>query len=247
MVLTIDHGVHRAAAHALGHRSAGHAHNPRYDRRAAPGDRMNEPSKPLEAAKHPVAVTRAPDRRFRDHEVTQLIAAWRGGDADAREALVERVYANVRAIAAQSLRQMPNATFSATDLAHEALIRLLGSDADWNDRRHFFHVAAQATRQVLVDAARRRLADKRGGGVERVDFDAALNVPCNEGDAELVRLDGALGDLYQSDARRAQTIELIYFGGFSRAEVATTLEVSEGTVDRDLRLARAWLRTAMET
>jgi len=181
-----------------------------------------------------------------DHDVTRLIAAWRNGDTDAREALVERVYANVRAIAAQSLRQMPGATLGATDLAHEALIRLLGTDAAWSDRRHFFHVAAQATRQVLVDAARRRLADKRGGGAEHVDFEAALEVAGGAGDADLVRIDGALRDLYQNDARRAQTIELVYFGGLSRAEVATTLDVSEGTVDRDLRLARAWLRSALD-
>lgn len=181
-----------------------------------------------------------------DHDLTRLIAAWRDGDTDAREALVERVYANVRAIAAQSLRQMPGATLGATDLAHEALIRLLGTDASWSDRRHFFHVAAQATRQVLVDAARRRLADKRGGGAERVDFEAALEVAGGAGDADLVRIDGALRDLYRNDARRAQTIELVYFGGLSRTEVAATLEVSEGTVDRDLRLARAWLRCALD-
>lgn len=196
--------------------------------------------------RNPPGPASTPDHAPGDHEVTRLIAAWRHGDSDAREALVERVYANVRAIAAQALRQMPGATLGATDLAHEALIRLLGSHADWNDRRHFFHVAAQATRQVLVDAARRRLADKRGGGVERVDFDVALDVAGNDRDADLVRIDGVLRELYQNDTRRAQTIELVYFGGLSRAEVASTLEVSEGTVDRDLRLARAWLRAALE-
>jgi RNA polymerase sigma factor (TIGR02999 family) len=181
-----------------------------------------------------------------EHDVTRLIAAWRGGDVDAREALVERVYANVRAIAAQSLRQMPGATLSATDLAHEALIRLLGANAEWTDRRHFFHVAAQATRQILVDAARQRLAEKRGGGVERVDFDLAQGVAANDNDSELVRVDDALRDLQHADARRAQMIELVYFGGLSRVEVAQALQVSEGTVDRDLRLARAWLRIALE-
>lgn len=181
-----------------------------------------------------------------EHDVTRLIAAWRAGDSAARTALVERVYANVRAIAAQSLRQMPGATLSATDLAHEALIRLLGTRADWNDRRHFFHVAAQATRQILVDAARQRLAGKRGGGAERVELDAALEVIGSGDDAELLRIDDALRDLQQADTRRAQMIELVYFGGLNRAEVAATLAVSEGTVDRDLRLARAWLRAALE-
>lgn len=181
-----------------------------------------------------------------EHELTRLIAAWRDGDEDARAALVERVYANVRAIAAQSLRQMPGATLSATDLAHEALIRLLGADASWSDRRHFFHVAAQATRQILVDAARQRLTGKRGGGAEKLDLDAAFDVAANDDDAELVRIDDALRDLQQNDARRAQMIELVYFGGLSRIEVAHALQVSEGTVDRDLRLARAWLRSALE-
>ena len=179
--------------------------------------------------------------------MTRLITAWRSGDGTAREALVERVYANVRAIAAQSLRQMPCATLSATDIAHEALIRLLGADAEWENRRHFFHVAAQATRQVLVDAARRRLTTKRGGGAERVELDEAHDVASHDSDANLIRIDRALQDLGATDSRRAQTIELVYFGGLSRQEVAAALDVSEGTVDRDLRLARAWLRSALDT
>lgn len=160
---------------------------------------------------------------------------------------MERVYANVRSIAAQSLRRMPGATLSATDLAHEALIRMLGADADWENRRHFYHVAAQATRQVLVDAARKRLADKRGGGVERVDLDSIHDLAAPGNDDDLLRIDAALRELYASDTRRAQTVELVYFGGLTRPEVAAALEVSEGTVDRDLRLARAWLRDALQS
>ncbi|MBX3687957.1 ECF-type sigma factor [Dokdonella sp.] len=180
-----------------------------------------------------------------DHDITRLLVAWRGGDVQAREALMQRVYANVRAIAMQSLRNMPGATLSATDLAHEALLKLLGSNLDWADRRHFYHVAAQATRQVLVDAARKRLADKRGAGAEHVEIDAAIDLAANAGDDQLVRIDEALSELALNDQRRAQTIELVYFGGLSRPEVAAALAVSEGTVDRDLRLARAWLKTAL--
>lgn len=180
-----------------------------------------------------------------DHDITRLLVAWRGGDVQAREALMQRVYANVRAIALQSLRNMPGATLSATDLAHEALLKLLGSNLDWADRRHFYHVAAQATRQVLVDAARKRLADKRGAGAEHVEIDAAIDLAANAGDDQLVRIDEALSELALNDQRRAQTIELVYFGGLSRPEVAAALAVSEGTVDRDLRLARAWLKTAL--
>lgn len=181
-----------------------------------------------------------------NHDITRLLAAWRCGDEAAREALMRQVYANVRAIAAQSLRQMPGATLSATDLAHEALLRLLGSDLAWHDRRHFFHVAAQATRQVLVDAARRRLADKRGGCATRVELDDALDVATPDSDAQMLRVDAALRDLAANDERRARMVELVYFGGLNRSEVAAALDVSEGTVDRDLRLARAWLKTALD-
>src|SRR5574337_97431 len=193
---------------------------------------MNQPLKPHGQPAANSAATRAAD----DHDLTQLILAWRGGDEAARAALVERVYANVRAIAAQSLRQTPGATFSTTEVAHEALLRLLGTDADWQDRRHFFHVAAQATRQVLVDAARRRLSVKRGAGAEHVELEHALDQPIPEADASLVQLDAALHDLQHSDPRRAQIIELVYFGGLGRAEVASSLALSETTVDRDLRL-----------
>lgn len=181
------------------------------------------------------------------HDVTRLIRAWHGGDANARDALVRRVYANVRAIAAQSLRNTPGATLATTELAHEALIRLLGAQASWEDRRHLFHVAAQATRQVLVDAARRRLSEKRGGGAEHLQIDAALDVSDPRADAGLVRLDDALRDLQSSDPRRAQIVELVYFGGLDRAAVAAALGISETTIDRDLRLSRAWLRSALET
>lgn len=181
-----------------------------------------------------------------DHDVTQLITAWRAGDEGARDVMMSIVYGNVRAIAGQSLRKMPGATLSATELAHEALLRMLGTDAPWESRRHFYHVVAQATRQVLVDAARRRVSAKRGSGAEHVDIDAALEVGSTQSDSTLMRLDSALDELAEAHERRARMIELVYFGGLSRNEVAAVLEVSDGTVDRDLRLARAWLRSVLE-
>lgn len=180
-----------------------------------------------------------------DPEITSLLDGWRQGDAQAREALMQQVYANVRQIAARSLRAMPCATLNATDLAHEALLRLLGSEIGWADRRHFFAVAAQATRQVLIDAARRRLADKRGGNVPRVALDEAGQIAAPDEDQRLLGIDAALDELTQASPRRAQMIEMVYFGGLSRAEVAAALAVSETTVDRDLRLARAWLKVAL--
>jgi RNA polymerase sigma factor (TIGR02999 family) len=183
-----------------------------------------------------------------NHDITQLLDAWRGGDGGAREALMTLVYGNVRAIAASSLRHSPGATLTPTEIAHEALLRLLGGNGGaWHDRRHFFHVVAQATRQVLVDAARRRHADKRGGAAEHVAIEAAEHLAANDADADLLRVDAALSELARSDERRARTVELAYFGGFSREEIAAALAVSEGTVDRDLRLARAWLKQALTT
>jgi RNA polymerase sigma factor (TIGR02999 family) len=180
-----------------------------------------------------------------DPDITVLLADWRNGDATAREALMQRVYANVHAIAARSLLTMPGATLNATDLAHEALLRLLGSEPECVDRHHFFRIATQATRQVLIDAARKRLTDKRGGDLPHVELDEARSMASPDSDEQLLRVDDALRDLAVHNARRAQMIELVYFGGLSRTEVAVALEVSEGTVDRDLRLARAWLKTVL--
>lgn len=180
-----------------------------------------------------------------DPDITVLLAGWRDGDMLAREALMQRVYANVHVIAAHSLRAMPSATLSATDLAHEALLRLLGNEPDCADRHHFFRIATQATRQVLIDAARKRLTDKRGGDQSRAEFDEASSIATPDSDAQLLRIDDALRDLAEHNARRAQMIEMVYFGGLSRTEIAAGLEVSEGTVDRDLRLARAWLKTVL--
>lgn len=178
------------------------------------------------------------------HDLTRLLRAWQHGDSDARERLMTLVYDRVRAIAAQSLQRQSGSTLTPTELAHEALVRLLGADAAWSDRRHFFHVVAQATRQVLVDRARKRLADKRGAGSEALPLSQAEHVSV-ELEQELVRVDEALSALGASDARQARIVELTYFGGFSREEVAQALDTSVSTVDRDLRFARAWLKDAL--
>lgn len=180
-----------------------------------------------------------------EHEITRLLDGWRDGDVAARSAVIEQVYATVRAIAAHSLRAQHGATMATTELAHEALLRLLGAEPNWADRRHLFHVVAQATRQVLVDAARKRLAGKRGAGLRHVEFDSAAEISAGNDDLILVRIDDALKDLASDEPRRARMVELVYFGGFSRAEIAAAMELSEGTVDRDLRLARAWLKLAL--
>ncbi len=182
------------------------------------------------------------DDSDRRHELTQLIRAWQEGDLGAREMFVAAVYARVRAIAAQSIRHQNGATLTPTELAHESLIRLLDANADWADRRHFFHVIAQATRQVLVDHARRRLAEKRGSGADITSLDNIDSLLPGNADVQLIRVNDALESLAASDVRRAQIIEMTYFGGFSREEIALAQDISVGTVDRDLRFARAWLK-----
>jgi len=181
------------------------------------------------------------------HELTVLIRAWQGGDLAARARLFALVYSRVRAIAAQSIRRQGGATMTPTELAHESLMRMLDADADWADRKHFFHLIAQATRQVLVDHARRRLSGKRGAGADVTSLDDLDALMPGDADAQLVRVSDALESLAQSDVRRAQIIEMTYFGGFEREEIALALDVSVGTVDRDLRFARAWLKDELGT
>ncbi len=178
-------------------------------------------------------------------QLTLLLRRWQAGDAGAREELMGLVYRRVRAIANQSLQRHAGGSLTPTELAHEALIRLLGGEADWADRRHFFHVIAQATRQVIVDHARRRLSDKRGSGQAALPLSQVDEVPTSDPDADVVLVDEALAALAQEDARQARVVELNYFGGFSREEIGAALGISLATVDRDLRFARAWLKQAL--
>jgi RNA polymerase sigma factor (TIGR02999 family) len=178
-------------------------------------------------------------------EITRLLRRWQDGDIAAREALIEVVYDQVRIIASQAIRASPGATLSATDLAHESLLRLLGAKAKWEDRRHFYNVVAKATRQVLVDAARRRLRDKRGSGIKPVSLTQAQDVAVAD-DETMLRVNDALEQLGRRDERRARVLELTYFGGFEREEIAGVLDISVPTVDRDLRFGKAWLKRALE-
>lgn len=177
--------------------------------------------------------------------LTEWLRAWQGGDLAARDQLMEHVYGKVRAIATQSLRRQGQATLSATELAHESLLRLLGADASWDDRRHFFHVVAQATRHVLVDHARRRLSDKRGGGSEPITLGAAELLPAPAPYAQVLGLNDSLDALASTLPRCAEVLELSYFGGYSREEIAAALQISTASVDRELRFGRAWLKSQL--
>lgn len=176
------------------------------------------------------------------HELTRLMHAWQAGDDDARSQLFALVYEYVRGIAARTIQRQGGATITPTELAHESLLRLFDAELDLADRRHFFHVVAQAARQVLVDHVRRRLAIKRGAGEESVPLADAESATGDDPDAMLLRVNEAIHALAAVEPRQAKIIEMTYFGGFNREEVAAALDLSVGTVDRDLRFARAWLK-----
>lgn len=176
--------------------------------------------------------------------VTHLLASWRAGDERARDQLIPVLYDELHRLAERSLRgERPNHTLQATALVHEAYLRLVGADVPWEDRAHFLAVAARVMRRILVDYARSRGRHKRGGDFARVTLDESLATPDRAPD--ILALDEALERLAAHDGRKARVVELHYFGGMRRNEVARALEISLPTVDRDLRVARAWLYSQM--
>ena len=177
------------------------------------------------------------------HEITQLLLAWSEGDREALDRLTPLVYAELRRLAKSYMRkERAGHTLQTTALIHEAYLRLIdASQVEWRSRAHFFGVAARAMRQILVAMARERGCQKRGGVARQVSLDEAMMI--DEGlDEDLVALDEALGALAQFDARKAQVVEMRFFGGLTEEEIAGALNVSAETVRRDWRLARSWLR-----
>lgn len=175
-------------------------------------------------------------------EVTRLLAAWSGGDPRALDALIPLIYGELRALAARSLsRESPGHTLQPTAVVHEAYLRLVDQKrATWKNRNHFFAVAAQTMRRLLVDHARRRNAEKRGGSPARIPLEkagAAVTPP----ETDVLALDRALEKLAALDAHQAKVVELRYFGGLTLDETAEVLGTSPSTVSRAFRLARAWL------
>jgi RNA polymerase sigma-70 factor, ECF subfamily len=174
-------------------------------------------------------------------DITGLLKAWASGDTIALEQLTPLVYNELRRIARRYMRQRPPQTLQTTALAHEAYIRLVGAEGlRWQDRAHFFAVAAQMMRRILVDAARARLAAKRQGGALRVTFSQDLPFALAP-EATLLALDDALGSLARLDARKARVVELRFFAGLSVDETAEVLKISPESVMRDWRLAKPWL------
>jgi RNA polymerase sigma-70 factor, ECF subfamily len=176
------------------------------------------------------------------HEVTRLLRAWAGGDEAALHDLIPLVERELNRIARRCLfGERPNHSLSASALVNEAFLRLVDiRQIEWRDRAHFLAMSARLMRRVLVDLARARRADKRGGDAVRVTFDEAL-VGGDRG-ADLIRLDDALQALAALDERKGRVVELRFFGGLSVEEIAAVLQVSSKTVMRDWDFARAWLQ-----
>jgi RNA polymerase sigma factor (TIGR02999 family) len=176
--------------------------------------------------------------------ITELLAYWGQGNADAREALMPLVYDELRRIARRHLwRQRPNHTLQSAALVNEAYLRLVRQESpQWQNRAHFFGVAAQAMRQILVDYARSRLAAKRGAGAPRFTLDTKIALPEQEKEeVDLVALDDALNTLTVLDPRQSRIIELRFFGGLSIQDTAVVLGISPATVKREWTMARMWL------
>jgi len=172
-------------------------------------------------------------------DITQLLSRWRRGDEAAFSELFPLLYGELRRLAQSYLNQENDGhTLQGTALVHEAYLRLLGqNEVDWQNRGHFFAVAAQAMRRILVDHARKQTARKRRGTVVSLDEGLVLGTDLSH----FTELDEALTRLSEMDARRAQVVEMRFFGGMSGEEIAGHLAVSPATVQRDWLIARAWL------
>jgi RNA polymerase sigma-70 factor, ECF subfamily len=176
--------------------------------------------------------------------VTRLLSAWQSGDSRALERLTPLIYEELRNRARRYMqRERAGHTLQATAVVHEAFVKLVEMNVPWQDRAHFFNVAARQMRRILVDHAKMRLRAKRGGAAtgsldEYAELDSA---PANAGDIDVLEIDEALQRLAKLNPRLAQLVELHYFGGLTYQELSETLKISSATVDRDIRLAKAWV------
>ncbi len=197
---------------------------------------MNPPAKPEPAAA---------DESREPSPVTQLLVEWRSGGSQAVDRLAPLVYDELRRLAsAQMSGERPDHTLQPTALVHEAFARLVNVDVPWQDRGHFFSVAARMMRRILVDHARARARAKRGGDIVKVSLEQSDQEP-EAAEVGIEALDDALEALAALDERKVRIVELHYFSGMTHAEIASALALSPSTVDRDLRLARAWLKRAL--
>ena len=180
-----------------------------------------------------------------DAPVTRLLSEWRSGNDEALSKLTPIIYQTLRRLSAKHISAEKNPTIQATDLVHEAFLNLVDIDIDWQDRAHFFAVASRLMRRLLIDRARSRLSQKRGGGAQLTAVDVD-QVASESAEQELLELDQALTKLKEIDARKADVLELHFFGGMTYPEISVALSISEATVDRDLRFAKAWVYSYLQ-
>ena len=177
--------------------------------------------------------------------MTRLLSAWQSGDSRALERLTPLIYEELRNRARRYMRQeRPGHTLQATAVVHEAFVKLVEMDIPWQDRAHFFAVAARQMRRILVDHAKMRFREKRGGTTTTGSIEELEGMelgPPSAGDIDVLEIDDALERLAGNNARLAELVELHYFGGLTYQELSETLKISEATVDRELRLAKAWI------
>lgn len=176
-------------------------------------------------------------------DITRLLKNWGSGDKDALDALLPLVYGELHRQAARYLRrERSDHTLQTTALIHEAYVKLIDQrNVDWQNRAHFFGIAAQAMRRILVDYARTKKREKRGGNDVKLQLDEAINASADQRHIDLVALDEALERLTALDERQARIVELRYFSGMTTDETAEVLGISPATVRRDWDMAKAWL------
>jgi RNA polymerase sigma factor (TIGR02999 family) len=176
-------------------------------------------------------------------EISVILKDWSGKDRASADALLSLVYDELRRIAARYLRkERIDHTLQPTALVHEAYMRLIDiSDISWQDRAHFFAVSSNVMRHILVDHARARLTDKRGGEAQRIALEDAISFSDDRNDVDLLALDEALKLLAEFDEQQSRIVELRFFGGLTIEETAHILEISPATVKREWTLAKAWL------
>lgn len=181
--------------------------------------------------------------------MTRLLSAWQSGDVHALERLTPLIYEELRERARRYMRhERPGHTLQATAVVHEAFVKLLAMEVPWQDRAHFFNVAARQMRRILVDHAKARCRGKRGGTTSGEDLltdlenlEANTSGPATAGEIDVLEIDEALEQLARHNERLAGIVELHYFGGLTYQELSETLKISEASVDRELRLAKAWV------
>lgn len=177
-----------------------------------------------------------------ESEITQMLVDWRAGDSQALNQLMPAVHENLRQLANKYMRsERAGHTLQATALINEAFLKLCDSSISWQDRAHFIAIAARAMRQILVDHARSKHRQKRGGDDVRVTLYDARIADSNS-ELDVLDIEDAMSALEKMDQRKAQIIELNIYGGMTYREIAEVLEISEATVDRELRFTRAWLQ-----